>query len=82
METFDLLSIITIAFLGSFGHCVGMCGGIVIAYSSSKIDIGWSRFTQALAHLLSSRSAASINPWACATCTGSATCCAATGAAR
>ena len=52
METFDLLSIITIAFLGSFGHCVGMCGGIVIAYSSSKIDIGWSRFTQALAHLL------------------------------
>jgi len=34
METINIISIITIAFLGSFGHCVGMCGGIVIAYSS------------------------------------------------
>ncbi len=52
METIDLISIITIAFLGSFGHCVGMCGGIVIAYSSSKVDMRWSRFKQALSHLL------------------------------
>ncbi|MEA3373002.1 MAG: sulfite exporter TauE/SafE family protein [Campylobacterota bacterium] len=52
METIDLLSIITIAFLGSFGHCVGMCGGIVIAYSSTKVDVGWSRSKQALSHLL------------------------------
>lgn len=52
METIDLLSIVTIAFLGSFGHCVGMCGGIVIAYSSTKVDRGWGRHTQAVAHLL------------------------------
>ncbi len=52
METIDILSIITIAFLGSFGHCVGMCGGIVIAYSSTKIEDGWNRFHQAVSHLL------------------------------
>lgn len=51
METIDLLSIVTIAFLGSFGHCIGMCGGIVIAYSSTKIDSGWGRGRQAAAHL-------------------------------
>jgi sulfite exporter TauE/SafE len=52
LETIDLLSIITIAFLGSFGHCVGMCGGIVIAYSSTKVEMGWSRLRQAVSHLL------------------------------
>ena len=38
MESFSLLTIITIAFLGSFGHCVGMCGGIVVAYTSTKVN--------------------------------------------
>lgn len=52
METIDLISVITIAFLGAFGHCIGMCGGIVIAYSGSKIDSGWSRGKQAVAHLV------------------------------
>jgi sulfite exporter TauE/SafE len=52
LETIDLLSIMTIAFLGSFGHCIGMCGGIVIAYSSSKVDREWGRSKQALSHLL------------------------------
>ena len=52
METVDILSIITIAFLGSFGHCVGMCGGIVIAYSSTKVQQGWSRSKQSASHLL------------------------------
>jgi len=52
METVDFISIITIAFLGSFGHCIGMCGGIVIAYSSTKIQDQWSKATQAFAHLL------------------------------
>jgi sulfite exporter TauE/SafE len=51
LETIDLLSVITIAFLGAFGHCIGMCGGIVIAYSTSRIDDGWGRGRQALAHL-------------------------------
>lgn len=52
METIDLISVITIAFLGSFGHCIGMCGGIVIAYSSTKVDSGWNRGRQAAAHLV------------------------------
>jgi uncharacterized protein len=52
VETISILSILTIAFLGSFGHCVGMCGGIVIAYSSTKIDQGWSKTKQSTSHLL------------------------------
>jgi uncharacterized protein len=51
METIDLLSIIAIAFLGSFGHCIGMCGGIVIAYSSSMKTENISRSRQAMSHL-------------------------------
>jgi len=52
METIDLISIATIAFLGAFGHCIGMCGGIVIAYSSRKIDTQWSGLMQGFAHLV------------------------------
>jgi sulfite exporter TauE/SafE len=51
VEAINLFSIITIAFLGSFGHCVGMCGGIVIAYSSIKVSKEWSRYRQSIAHL-------------------------------
>lgn len=52
METVDFISIITIAFLGSFGHCIGMCGGIVIAYSSTKVQQNWSKMQQSTAHIL------------------------------
>jgi len=52
METVDLISVITIAFLGSFGHCIGMCGGIVIAYSSAGLKHEKSRPIQVLDHLL------------------------------
>ncbi|VAY86845.1 hypothetical protein MNB_ARC-1_1068 [hydrothermal vent metagenome] len=52
METVNILSIITIALLGSFGHCIGMCGGIVIAYSSTKIWQKWNKLQQLTAHLL------------------------------
>ncbi len=52
METIDFLTIISIAFIGSFGHCIGMCGGIVIAYSSTKIDSTWDKRHQTLAHIL------------------------------
>jgi sulfite exporter TauE/SafE len=51
MDALNIFSIITIAFLGSFGHCIGMCGGIVIAYSSTKVDEKWVKTKQALAHL-------------------------------
>jgi len=52
MDTVNIFSIITIAFLGSFGHCMGMCGGIVIAYSSTKVQNQWSKPKQSFAHLL------------------------------
>ncbi len=51
MENIDLLIILTTAFLGSVGHCIGMCGGIVIAYSSSKIDPESSYLRQTFSHL-------------------------------
>lgn len=52
METVNILTIISIAFLGSFGHCVGMCGGIVVAYATIKIDPLSSKVSQGAAHLL------------------------------
>ncbi len=51
MDSIDLFTIVSIAFLGSFGHCIGMCGGIVIAYSSTKIDTKWNKAKQALMHI-------------------------------
>jgi len=52
MDSIDFISIITIALLGSVGHCIGMCGGIVIAYSSAKIDTNDTKSYQAIAHLI------------------------------
>ncbi|MBA1438718.1 MAG: sulfite exporter TauE/SafE family protein [Epsilonproteobacteria bacterium] len=52
MDTINLLSIVSIAFLGSFGHCIGMCGGIVLAYSSIKIEPQSSKLSKTAAHLL------------------------------
>jgi len=52
METVNILTIISIAFLGSFGHCIGMCGGIVVAYSTIKISPDSSKVSKSVAHLL------------------------------
>ncbi len=52
METVNILTIISIAFLGSFGHCIGMCGGIVVAYSTIKINPKSSKISQGAAHIL------------------------------
>ena len=52
MDTINLLTIISIAFLGSFGHCIGMCGGIVLAYSTIKIEPAISKVSKTVAHLL------------------------------
>ncbi|SFZ98111.1 membrane protein, putative [hydrothermal vent metagenome] len=51
MENIDLIIIFSTAFLGSIGHCIGMCGGIVVAYSSTKIDQKDSWTRQTIAHL-------------------------------
>ncbi len=40
-----------VAFLGSLGHCVGMCGGFIVAYSSTKIDTKSSKTRQFIYHL-------------------------------
>lgn len=42
--------IISIAFAGSFGHCIGMCGGFIVAYSSTKIDDSMNRSEQLIRH--------------------------------
>ncbi|WP_201353719.1 sulfite exporter TauE/SafE family protein [Hydrogenimonas urashimensis] len=52
MEAVNFLSIATIAFLGSFGHCIGMCGGIVLAYTGTKVHPQWNAVHQSTAHLL------------------------------
>jgi len=52
MDTVNLLTIVSIAFLGSFGHCIGMCGGIVLAYSTIKIEPVSSKVSKIVAHLL------------------------------
>ena len=52
MESINIITIISIAFIGSFGHCIGMCGGIVMAYSHKMINPDASRISQGGAHLL------------------------------
>ena len=51
MGNIDLIIILTTAFLGSVGHCIGMCGGIVVAYTSKKIDQKTSYIQQTSSHL-------------------------------
>lgn len=50
MSSIDWWIIITIAFAGSFGHCIGMCGGFIFAYSSTKMDSSMSRGEQLIRH--------------------------------
>lgn len=51
MDSINVITIISVAFLGSVGHCIGMCGGFVVAYSSAKIDSNSSKYYQFLSHL-------------------------------
>lgn len=37
--------------MGSLGHCIGMCGGFIVAYSSAKIDATFSKTHQFISHL-------------------------------
>lgn len=52
MEAIDLITVITVAFFGSLGHCSGMCGGFVVAYTAKKIRQSDSAMRQNLNHLL------------------------------
>jgi hypothetical protein len=51
MDTINFAAIISVALLGSLGHCIGMCGGFVVAYSSAKIDSTFSKSHQFISHL-------------------------------
>lgn len=51
METFSLAAIALFGLLTGLGHCIGMCGGIVVAYSSAKLDAAQSKRYQFLGHL-------------------------------
>ena len=48
----DLLLIITLGFLGSFGHCVGMCGPLTVAFALSQQDNKSEKFNSWRFHLL------------------------------
>jgi uncharacterized protein len=52
MGAIDFTTIFAVAFLGSVGHCIGMCGGFILAYSSAKIGEDWSKSHQSIAHFL------------------------------
>jgi len=42
----DLLLIVSLGFLGSFGHCLGMCGPITVAFSLSQQTGNGDRWAQ------------------------------------
>ena len=52
MDIVNFYIVISVAFLGSLGHCVGMCGGFIVAYTAAKIDASKSKPYQLLCHLL------------------------------
>ncbi|PAF41520.1 sulfite exporter TauE/SafE family protein [Helicobacter sp. 11S02596-1] len=52
MEKLDLFSIFVLGLSMSLSHCIGMCGGIVIAYSNGKIHPDSNNFYQTFCHIL------------------------------
>lgn len=52
METLDFISLFGIALVGGFGHCIGMCGGIVLAFSGKLAKNNTSKGGIAISHLL------------------------------
>lgn len=52
MGSIEILTIISFGFFGSLGHCIGMCGGFIVTYTSTKIDPHSSKFSQTVSHLL------------------------------
>lgn len=52
MENIELFTIISFALLGSIGHCIGMCGGFIVTYTTAKIKPEQSKLSQTTYHLL------------------------------
>lgn len=46
----ELLAILAFGFFGSLGHCVGMCGGFIVSYTTAKMDAASSKRSQASGH--------------------------------
>lgn len=52
MGNIELLAIISFALLGSIGHCIGMCGGFIVTYTTAKIKPEQSKLSQATYHFI------------------------------
>ena len=52
MNAIEFTTIITFALLGSVGHCIGMCGGFILTYTTAKISPEMSKAKQSFFHLL------------------------------
>ena len=51
MTSIEWTAIITFALLGSVGHCIGMCGGFIVTYTTAKIKPQFSKAQSVLYHL-------------------------------
>lgn len=49
-ESLELLAILAFGFFGSLGHCIGMCGGFIVSYTTAKMDSTTSKTSQATGH--------------------------------
>ncbi|WP_345985708.1 sulfite exporter TauE/SafE family protein [Sulfurimonas sp. HSL-1656] len=52
MTSIEWTAIITFALLGSIGHCIGMCGGFIVTYTTAKIKPRFSKTRSAFYHFL------------------------------
>ena len=52
MNGIEFGAIVTFALLGSVGHCIGMCGGFIVTYTTAKIKPKHSRAQSAFYHFL------------------------------
>ena len=52
MENIELVAIISFALLGSVGHCIGMCGGFILTYTTAKIKPEQTKLSQSTYHFL------------------------------
>ena len=52
MTGIEWTAIITFALLGSVGHCIGMCGGFIVTYTTAKIKPKFSKTQSAFYHFL------------------------------
>jgi hypothetical protein len=52
MNNIDIIALITLAFVSSLTHCIGMCGGFVTAYSTTKLEHNNNKYQNFVYHLM------------------------------